>query len=63
MHDRLLLAGFSDLAAECDVVVLAQASMARVIEHTQRQPGGPTVLASPDSGMTQLSTLFASQDS
>jgi Asp/Glu/hydantoin racemase len=63
MHDRLLLAAFSDLAAECDVVVLAQASMARVIEHTLDQPGGPTVLASPDSGMTQLSALFASKDS
>jgi Asp/Glu/hydantoin racemase len=58
MHDRLLLAAFSELAAECDVVVLAQASMARVIEHTQHQPGGPAVLASPGSGMTQLSTLF-----
>jgi Asp/Glu/hydantoin racemase len=63
MHDGLLLAGFSDLAAECDVVVLAQASMARVIEDTQRHPGGPSVLASPDSGMTQLRTLFPSKDS
>jgi Asp/Glu/hydantoin racemase len=63
MHDRLVLASFSELAAECDVVVLAQASMARVIEHLQDQPGGPTVLTSPDSGMTQLSTLFPSEDS
>jgi Asp/Glu/hydantoin racemase len=62
MHDRLVLAAFSELAGECDVVILAQASMARVIEHTQDQPGGPTVLASPDSGMTQLSTLFPSED-
>jgi hypothetical protein len=59
----LLLAAFSELAAECDVVVLAQASMARVIEHTQDQPGGPAVLASPGSGMTQLRTLFPSKDS
>ncbi len=63
MHDRLVLAAFSELAAECDVVVLAQASMARVLESTQDQPGGPTVLASPDSGMTQLSTVFPSKDS
>lgn len=63
MHDRLVLAAFSELAVECDVVVLAQASMARVIDHTQDQPGGPTVLTSPDSGMTQLSTLFPSNDS
>jgi Asp/Glu/hydantoin racemase len=63
MHDRLVLAAFSELAAACDVVVLAQASMARVIEHTQDRAGGPIVLASPDSGMTQLSTVFASKDS
>jgi hypothetical protein len=63
MHDRLLLTAFSELAAECDVVVLAQASMARVIEHTQDQAGGPTVLTSPDSGMSQLSALFPSKDS
>ena len=61
MHDTLVLAAFSELAAECDVVVLAQASMARVIEQTEDQPGGPTVLTSPDSGMTQLSTLFPSK--
>jgi hypothetical protein len=59
----LVLAAFSELAAEFDVVVLAQASMARVIKHTEDQPGGPTVLASPDSGMTQLGALFPPQDS
>lgn len=63
MHDSLVLAAFIELAAECDVIVLAQASMARVIEHTQGQPEGPLVLASPDSGMSQLSTHFPSQDS
>jgi Asp/Glu/hydantoin racemase len=63
MHDKLVLAAFSKLAAECDVVVLAQASMARIIEHSRDQPGGPTVLASPESGMTQLSALFSSEDS
>lgn len=62
-HDSLVLDAFSELALECDVVVLAQASMARVLEHTREQPGGPTVLTSPDSGMTQLSTLFPSKDS
>ncbi|MDQ0865036.1 aspartate/glutamate racemase family protein [Arthrobacter globiformis] len=63
MHDGFVLAAFSELTAECDVVVLAQASMARVIGHTQDQPGGPIVLTSPDSGMTQLSTVFPSKDS
>ncbi|WP_247040429.1 aspartate/glutamate racemase family protein [Arthrobacter rhizosphaerae] len=59
MHDSLVLATFSELAAQCDVIVLAQASMARVIEHTEDKAGRPIVLASPDSGMTQLSTVFA----
>ena len=62
-HDTLVLAAFLEMAAECDVVVLAQASMARVVKRTQQQPGGPIVLASPDSGMTQLSTIFPSKDS
>ena len=62
-HDTLVLAAFLELAAESDVVVLAQASMARVVKHTQEQPGGPIVLASPDSGMTQLSAIFPSKDS
>lgn len=58
LHDSLVLAAFTELAAACDVVVLAQASMARVLEHTRNEPGGPAVLASPASGMTQLSTVF-----
>ena len=62
-HDKLMLAAFSELAAESDVVVLAQASMARVVNHTEGQSGGPVVLASPDSGMTQLSPIFPSRDS
>jgi Asp/Glu/hydantoin racemase len=62
-HDTLVLAAFLELAAESDVVVLAQASMARVVKHTREQSGGPIVLASPDSGMTQLSAIFPSKDS
>lgn len=63
LHDRLVLGAFAELAADCDVVVLAQASMARVIEQTRDEPGGPAVLASPASGMTQLSTVFRRKDS
>ncbi|MEV7605649.1 aspartate/glutamate racemase family protein [Paenarthrobacter sp. NPDC089322] len=62
LHDSLVLDSFAELAADCDVVVLAQASMARAIEHIRDRPGGPVVLASPDSGMTQLSALFGRQD-
>jgi Asp/Glu/hydantoin racemase len=63
LHDSLVLDAFSELAADCDVVVLAQASMARVIAHTQDQLRGPVVLASPGSGMSQLSTIFCCKNS
>ena len=61
-HDESILVAFTELAAECDVIVLAQASMARIVEHRRDQRGGPIVLASPDTGMTQLSPLFASEE-
>lgn len=50
-------------AAPKTVLVAAELLTARVIEHSKDQPGGPTVLTSPDSGMTQLRTLFPSKDS
>jgi hypothetical protein len=60
VHDTLVLAAFSELAKTCDVVVLAQASMARVMGNTRNLPGGPTVLTSLDHGMTQLDAVFPS---
>ncbi|MEV7573325.1 aspartate/glutamate racemase family protein [Pseudarthrobacter sp. NPDC089323] len=63
LHDKLVLEAFAELAGASDVVVLAQASMARVIEQTQDEPGGPAVLTSPASGMTQLSTVLRRKDS
>ncbi|HEX4814403.1 MAG TPA: aspartate/glutamate racemase family protein [Nonomuraea sp.] len=50
-HDALVLAGFAELAGKVDVVVLAQASMARIVAEAA---GGVPVLSSPRSGVAQL---------
>jgi Asp/Glu/hydantoin racemase len=48
-HDRLVLATLTELIPKVDVVVLAQASMARVA--AMLPAGGPPVLSSPESAM------------
>ncbi|MFI7704939.1 aspartate/glutamate racemase family protein [Nonomuraea sp. NPDC049480] len=50
-HDALVLAGFGELAGKVDVVVLAQASMARIVTEAA---GDVPVLSSPRSGVAQL---------
>jgi Asp/Glu/hydantoin racemase len=45
-HDRMLAASLSDLRKEVDVIVLAQASMARVA--AQFNGPGPRILSSPE---------------
>ncbi|MEO3804568.1 aspartate/glutamate racemase family protein [Nonomuraea sp. B1E8] len=50
-HDALVLDGFGRLAGQVDVVVLAQASMARIVTEAD---GGVPVLSSPRSGVAQL---------
>ena len=49
-HDRLVLAALEDLLARSDVVVLAQASMARLIGALAAPPRVP-ILTSPLSGL------------
>ncbi|MFC4454204.1 aspartate/glutamate racemase family protein [Deinococcus sonorensis] len=50
-HDRLVTAALNDLAGRVDVVLLAQASMARLVPSLQ--PGGAPVLSSPQSGLSR----------
>ncbi|MGR6917887.1 aspartate/glutamate racemase family protein [[Actinomadura] parvosata] len=52
-HDALVLDGFRELAGKVDVVVLAQASMARIVGEAG---GGVPVLSSPRSGIAQLAS-------
>ncbi len=52
-HDAKVLAGAQDLARTCDVIVLAQASMARLAPMLAERTGRP-VLASPQSGVEDV---------
>jgi hypothetical protein len=57
-HDRLVLEAVAGL--DCDVVVLAQASMARVLDSDQASllvAGGPPVLSSPPLAARELVRL------
>ena len=53
-HDRLVLAGIEQLAAETDVVVLAQASMANALKREGAMTGKVPVLSSPELGVLRL---------
>ena len=57
-HDRLLGAAVRDAAARADVVVLAQASMARVLDTLDPPPAVP-VLASPQLALREVARLLA----
>lgn len=58
-HDRAVAEGLMALAAESDVVVLAQASMARVLDGENKiQPAVP-VLSSPELGVLRLRSYLA----
>ena len=57
-HDALVRAGLERLAARVDVVVLAQASMARVVTDLPESPPIP-VLSSPRSSVEQLAAVLS----
>jgi glutamate racemase len=57
-HDELLVDALGQFdAADVDVIVLAQASMTRLI--AALPPGGPPVLSSPDLAAAELTRLLA----
>jgi len=57
-HDDAVAAVLERLTAECDVVVLAQASMARVAERLGDAGSAARVLASPGLAISHLATLL-----
>jgi Asp/Glu/hydantoin racemase len=59
-HDVMLLASLRDLIQRVDVVVLAQASMARVASQVQNN-GGPPILSSPELAVRRARELLAVQ--
>lgn len=50
-HDRLVAAGLRELAEEVDVIVLAQASMARVVDSLSAEDRKTPILSSPELGL------------
>lgn len=55
-HDQMIAEQAAELATEVDVLVLAQASMNRLVDRLATQTG-LQVLSSPRSGVTQLAQL------
>jgi len=56
-HDRIVAAGLREALEKADVVILAQASMARVMESMEK-PAIP-VLTSPEAGVTRYKERLA----
>ena len=52
-HDRIVGEGLAELAQQCDVIVLAQASMARVADTLPADKRTVPILSSPASGVAQ----------
>jgi Asp/Glu/hydantoin racemase len=59
-HDELVREGVRRLAAEVDVIVLAQASMARVVESMSDDERAVPILSSPRLGVTRAAELLRS---
>lgn len=58
-HDALVSSALAEMGENVDVIVLAQASMARVVEQLQPEQRRVPILSSPRSGMRRLAELVA----
>ncbi|OWY11265.1 Asp/Glu/hydantoin racemase [Thioclava sp. F42-5] len=58
-HDARVAEGIARLARENDVVVLAQASMARALQRLETSADDPPVLTSPTLGIAHVARLLA----
>jgi Asp/Glu/hydantoin racemase len=58
-HDSLVEKALSSLREQADVIVLAQASMARVL--AKLPPGGPPVLSSPELALRKARSLLVEE--
>ena len=57
-HDELVGAALRDMARQVDVIVLAQASMARVVESLRPEDRPVPILSSPRSAVEHLASLI-----
>ena len=58
-HDQAITDGLTRLAGECDVIILAQASMARVADALPPRDRPVPVLSSPRSGVESVKAVLA----
>jgi Asp/Glu/hydantoin racemase len=58
-HDEIIAEALMDLAVDVDVIVLAQASMARVVATLEPGALSVPVFSSPSSGMARLASVLA----
>jgi Asp/Glu/hydantoin racemase len=58
-HDRIVSEGITDLARSVDAIVLAQASMARVVQGLKPGTVAIPILSSPELAMEQARTLLS----
>ena len=61
-HDVIIVEALMDLAVDVDLIVLAQASMARVVATLEPGALSVPVLSSPTSGMAGLASVLAEVD-
>jgi Asp/Glu/hydantoin racemase len=57
-HDAMVAAALRELSAQVEVIVLAQASMARVVETLSESDRRTPILASPPLAVDYLATVF-----
>ncbi|MBI1171820.1 Asp/Glu/hydantoin racemase [bacterium] len=58
-HDRAVAESLRDLAGQVDVIVLAQASMARALAAAKDSLGALPVLTSPELGMQHIAAILS----
>jgi Asp/Glu/hydantoin racemase len=57
-HDELVAAALREMAKSVDVIVLAQASMARVVDSLRKQDKPVTILSSPRAAIEHLASIL-----
>jgi hypothetical protein len=60
-HDELVGRALTDLSTQVDVIVLAQASMARVVESLPAEVRRIPILASPPLAVEHVAQVFAAR--
>ena len=57
-HDKMVAKALTELASQVDIILLAQASMARVVEQLPKESKKVPILASPDIAVEHLAKIL-----